>query len=79
MCSIDLKKEIFHFEFNRCVIHDQILMSVLKKSMNVMNTAITQLAVISATVLDLAIDFTAMELHVKVHHKSLLDRCTVSN
>ena len=61
--------EIFHLELNYCVIRDQMLMSVLKKSMNVMNIVITQLAAISATVLDLAIDFTVMALHVKVQHK----------
>ena len=70
--------EIFHFKLNFCVIDEQMLMSVLKKSMNVMNTAITQLVAISATVLDLTIDFTVTALRVKVQHKSPLSRCTVS-
>ena len=41
-------------------------MNVLKKLMNVMNTVTIPLVVILVTVLDLAIDFTAMETLVKV-------------
>ena len=41
-------------------------MSVWKKLMNVRNTAITQLAVTTVTVLDLVIDFTVMAPLVKV-------------
>ena len=46
----------------------QILMSVLKELTNVMSTAIIQLVAITATVLDLAIDFTVTALLVKVSH-----------
>ena len=43
-------------------------MNVLKVVMNVMNTVTIPLVVILATVLDLVIDFTVMELLVKVSH-----------
>ena len=46
-------------------------MSVWKKLMNVKSTAITQLAVTTVTVLDLAIDFTLMAPLVKVSQSDL--------
>ena len=45
-------------------------MNVLKVVMNVMNTVTIPLVVILATVLDLVIDFVAMELPVKVSNIS---------
>ena len=44
-----------------------MLMNVLKELMNVMNTVTIPLVVILVTVLDLAINFTVMETHVKVY------------
>ena len=41
-------------------------MNVMKELMNVKNTAITQLVVTTATVLDLTINFTVMAPLVKV-------------
>ena len=46
----------------------QILTSVLKELKNARSTVTTQLAVMSATVPDQAIDFTRMESLVKVSH-----------
>lgn len=42
-------------------------MNVLKKLMNVMNTVTTPLVVILVAVLDLAIDFTMMDIRVEVN------------
>ena len=60
------RKLTFQINFDCHII--QILMSVLKELKNVRSTVTTQLAVMSATVLDPAIDFTRMESLVKVSH-----------